>query len=322
MSSKTSSSSSSRTPLSLVNSVKGARGSPFFHARIEQAGRIDNTDLDSYPQLDPISALPPYPQAIEGNGNSLLGFGVSSHVQDSNNMFADASYYAVESNVITVPNGCEEQPLPSRKHDVFRSLAEKEQLQSHGHASSSVHPSTSCITSRLPLQVHPSRLSAKSRPRPASSSGAAKFNSNTNAMPMSTDDQEFWAMVADTPIPTPVSRRYHYLTRSQSTGSFQHSPKLQKQKNASYSSSDPVPAYPGSMPAVRGEYDPQEPEVVDSAVIDTSDAWLPAQRHLSPIDEGPFFPDKQESPHSPGIVQYGDNASLHSSPSKFPFIVL
>lgn len=278
MSRSSSNSSPPHTPSSVVTAVKATQRSPFFHARLQRGLRIDS----------PVSS-----------DDSSFTSSHAARLQLAEAVLLSTGSYSAEQ-IISARNGCDEKTQEARGYPTASFIAAEKSPFGQGHAST---------TSRLPLLVHPSRLSAKSRPLPASSSSQLQ----TAQMPMPAADQDFWASIADAPSQaTPTSRRYHYLTRSQSTGAFQQSPKMRK-KNASYNAAFDGPQYQVTPSPLRAEYDLQEQDIADSG---SSGTWLPAHRHLSPIDEGQFFPDKRGSPTQASGV-HGDAISMHSSTSRF-----
>ncbi|KAL5478302.1 hypothetical protein ACEPAI_2486 [Sanghuangporus weigelae] len=134
---------------------------------------------------------------------------------------------------------------------------------------------------------------------PLSRTPAEKRTRSASATAMSSDPTEFWRAVQETQAAlnggTPVSRRNHYITRSQSAsaaadaGHLQQAPKMRKQ-NASYSPGFGTPAYHETV---------ENTPVAPNGTL----RWCPTRgRFLSPIEE--LYPEKQ-----------GDAASLHSTTS-------
>lgn len=144
-----------------------------------------------------------------------------------------------------------------------------------------------------PTEKSPHHARASSSPPSLSTYASSAGPSTPAAM---SDTQDFWAMVQDTPIPAPATRRYHYLTRSQSTGNF---------APAAKPPDSPSSVYPVQPSPLRTEFDPREPDSVQH--VSPSHPWSPSQRHLSPIDEGSYFTERQQ-----GGPQ-ADTISLNSS---------
>ncbi|OCB88292.1 hypothetical protein A7U60_g4594 [Sanghuangporus baumii] len=152
--------------------------------------------------------------------------------------------------------------------------------------------SSSTLTMPVPVAgVHQQALLSRT--------SARKCTRSASATAMSSDPTEFWRAVRETQTAmnggTPVSRRNHYITRSQSAsaaadaGHLQQAPKMRKQ-NASYSPGFGTPAYHETV---------ENTPVAPNSTL----RWCPTRgRFLSPIEE--LFPEKQ-----------GDAASLHSTTS-------
>ena len=228
----------------------------------------------------------------------------------------ERSQQQAPNSLFSSGNGCDESPgvdAPSARGGVPL-------LKVNVNAAASHH-----------LRAQPSASSFSSSNKPSPHTAATHFSSSTStrypssgpnsAMPVnSTADPDFWNGIASATAAAtlpPAGPRTHYLTRSQSTGSYQPAVAAttsgKVRKKGSSSAVETLEAHqfaPHVSSALKTEYEPKE---IDSMDITSGAGLLPNHKQLSPINESPFSDEYRASP-----IQ-GDTASINSSAfSSFP----
>lgn len=271
---------------SVITAVKASVGSPFFHAHLQEGRRIEEGS-------DVASA-----------GSSTGGSGARSGTSGGGSNHGVSSLH---TNVPRSANASTERKLrdtPESGPHGSRARANPQRTEKPAR-DASARIAVPSAKNQLHLQDAFMSRSAGSSP------------ARTTPYPIGVDEQDVWMAAASAQaaaaagVNLPPSKRYHYITRSQSldAGIQQQAPKMRKQNasfNAAYNAqiSQTYPFAPGPPMRIGGEE--LRMPMPDANV----NPWATAPpvvrgRHLSPIEETTsYFGDK-----------HGDTASLRSSMS-------
>lgn len=265
---------------SVITAVKASIGSPFFHAHLQEGRRIEEgSDVTSI-------------------GSSIGGPGARSGASGSGSSRRVSTLITKTLRSVGPSAGTKRRDAPEAPHG-SRARANPQPAEKPARGAGVRVAVPSAKSQLYPQDIFPCRSAGSSPAR-------------AMAFPIGVDEQDVWMAEASAQaaaasgVAVPPSKRYHYITRSQSldAGLQQQAPRMRK-PNASYNalygtqSSQMYPFAPG--PPMRMAEDSRSTNA--NAKLWAALAPAVQGRHLSPIDEATAQLGER----------HGETASLRSS---------